>query len=248
MMPRTARKKSSTGIYHIILRGINGQTIFCDDEDNEKFIYKLSDYKKTCCYKLFSYCLMGNHAHLLIQEEKEGIDLIFRRIGAGFVYWYNWKYQRTGHLFQDRFKSEPVEDDAYLLTALRYIHRNPVKAGLCLKPEQYRWSSYNNYVERSGITDIDFVLDLIGKDEFIKYTNQNNEDTVLDMEIPKKRVYDSELSAIIADRFNMQPIMIQNEAKEMKEYLLREILRIEGVSTRQLARITGIPINMIWTL
>lgn len=247
-MPRVARKKSSTGIYHIILRGINRQTIFCDDEDNEKFIHTLAEYKKTSCFKLLGYCLMGNHAHLLMQEEKEGMELIFRRIGAGFVYWYNWKYQRTGHLFQDRFKSEPVENDEYLLTALRYIHRNPIKAGLCIKPEQYKWSSFNDYIGRRGVTDINFILDITGIDEFVRYTNQTVEDVALDLESPVKRITDTDLIKIITEKLNMQPIMIQNETKETKEQLLREIIKLEGVSTRQLARVTGVSVNTIWTL
>jgi putative transposase len=247
-MPRTARRKSATGIYHIILRGINRQTIFSDDEDNEKFLQKLTACKKTSGFKLLGYCLMGNHVHLLIQEEKEGLELIFRRIGASYVYWYNWKYRRSGHLFQDRFKSEPVENDEYLLTVLRYIHRNPLQAGLCQKPEDYKWSSYNDYMKQHGITDVDFILNILGKDELIRYTNQANEDALLDVEEHTKRLSDSELSEIISDKFKIQPMLIQNEARDKKAQLLKEILNLEGISTRQLARITGISVNTIWSL
>jgi REP element-mobilizing transposase RayT len=74
-MPRTARRKSSTGIYHIILRGINRQTIFYDEEDNEKFIQTIADFKRVSGFSIFGYCLMGNHVHLLIQEEREGFSI-----------------------------------------------------------------------------------------------------------------------------------------------------------------------------
>ena len=73
---------------------------------------------------------MGNHIHLLIQEGREPIEQVMKRIAARFVYWYNIKYRRAGHLFQDRYKSEPVENDAYFLTVIRYIHQNPIKAKL----------------------------------------------------------------------------------------------------------------------
>jgi len=73
---------------------------------------------------------MGNHVHLLIKEETEELGVIMRRIGASYVYWYNRKYNRCGHLFQDRYKSEVVEDERYLLTVLRYIHQNLLKAGM----------------------------------------------------------------------------------------------------------------------
>ena len=113
IMPRAARKKSNSGIYHIMLRGINRQQIFEDDEDNQRFIETLSKYKEECGYSIYAYCLMGNHLHILLKENQQDLTLIFKKIAGSYVYWYNWKYQRSGHLFQDRFKSEPVEDDNY---------------------------------------------------------------------------------------------------------------------------------------
>ena len=127
-MPRKARIESKSGIYHIMLRGINRQQIFEDDEDFEKFLWVLKDVKQLSRFKLYGYCLMGNHIHLLLKPENEPLELIFRRIGSKYVYWYNLKYQRTGHLFQDRFKSEPVESISSFFVVLRYIHQNPQKA------------------------------------------------------------------------------------------------------------------------
>jgi len=144
-MPRSARKKSKSGIYHIILRGVNRQTIFEDEEDTEKFLETLAEYKKENGYKTYAYCLMGNHIHLLIKEEKEDLGIAMRRIGASFVYWYNWKYDRTGHLFQDRYKSEVVEDEKYLLTVLRYIHQNPIKADLVKDIKEYSFLQGDRY-------------------------------------------------------------------------------------------------------
>ena len=108
-MPRTERKKSITGIYHVMLRGINKQQIFEDDEDNGKFLQTICDCKALSGFELYGYCLMGNHAHLLMKEGEESLGQVFRRIGARYVYWYNRKYKRCGHLFQDRFRSETIE-------------------------------------------------------------------------------------------------------------------------------------------
>lgn len=88
-MPRKAREKSESGIYHIILRGINKQIIFEGEEDSTKFLQTLNEYKNKSGYKIYGYCLMGNHAHILLQELEEGIEKIIRRIGASYVYWYN---------------------------------------------------------------------------------------------------------------------------------------------------------------
>jgi len=122
-------KKKCSRIYHIILRGINKQVIFEDDEDREKLLGYLQYYKEICNYIIYGYYLMDNHIHLLIKEGKEGIGNNMKRIGGSYVAWYNRKYDRIGHLFQDRFKSEVVESDEYLLIVLRYIHQNRLKAG-----------------------------------------------------------------------------------------------------------------------
>ena len=113
-----------------MLRGINQQQIFEDEEDNLRFLETLFKYKQQCGYEIYAYCLMGNHVHILLKEGKEDLTLVLKRIAGSYVYWYNWKYHRSGHLFQDRFKSEPVENDIYFLTVIRYIHQNPVKAGV----------------------------------------------------------------------------------------------------------------------
>ncbi|MDI9476674.1 MAG: transposase [Natronincolaceae bacterium] len=124
-----------------MVRGINQQNIFVEDNDYLKYIDTLGEYKKEIAFELYAYCLMGNHLHLLIKEGNERIGNTIRRIGVGYACRYNRQYDRSGHLFQGRFKSEPVEDDTYFLTVLRYIHQNPVKAGLVNNTEDYKWSS-----------------------------------------------------------------------------------------------------------
>jgi putative transposase len=144
-MPRNARVKSRSGIYHIILRGANRQEIFHDDEDCIKFLDTIEKYKMKSEVGVYAWCLMSNHAHLLIREGNEDISITMKRIGVSFVWYYNWKYRTTGHLFQDRFKSECIETNKYLLTVTRYIHQNPVKAGIVDRPDQWRWSSCLGY-------------------------------------------------------------------------------------------------------
>ena len=127
-MPRKARLKSQSGIYHIVMRGINRQQIFIEDEDYHRFLQTLKYYKESSGYNIYAYCLMRNHLHILLKEGSEPLAQIMRRICGKFVYWYNQKYDRVGYLFQDRFKSEPVEDDAYFLTVLRYILPIPLRS------------------------------------------------------------------------------------------------------------------------
>lgn len=143
-MPRLARVKSITGIYHIMLRGIDKRDIFLEDEDIIKFLENISNAKKICNFEIYGYCLMDNHVHMLMKEYEE-IGTSIKRIIVGYVGCHNKKYERTGNLFQNRYLSEPVTTEGYLLTVLRYIHQNPVKAKMVNNAQDYRWSSYYNY-------------------------------------------------------------------------------------------------------
>jgi len=231
-----------------MLRGINKQSIFLDYEDNEKFLQVLEECKTISEYELYGYCLMGNHVHLLLKECKESLDLVLKRIGIRYVYWYNKKYMRTGHLFQDRYKSEVVESDPYFVIVLRYIHQNPIKAGLCNLIKEYKWSSYKNYIGEGGIIDIRLALGVIGKNNYERFMNENKDDICLDDNSQNRRLSDEELVIIIENKLKVKAIMIQNESKKARNELLREALKIDGVSTRQLSRVTGISTNIIWAL
>ena len=245
-MPRQARKKSKTGKYHIMLRGINQQQIFEDSEDFNKFLQVLKDSKAISEFEIYAYCLMGNHIHLLIQETKEPIKLIMKRIATRFVYWYNIKYQRVGHLFQDRFKSEPVEDDAYFLTVLRYIHQNPIQSGLCKKPQDYQYSSYNEFLGLSYLVNCDFVFDMIGKEQFIDFNNQKSFDKCLDIDDkPIIKVTDEQAQRII-EKYSKCKNVAEFQALDIKtrdKYLKK--FRENGLSIRQISRLTGVSFNVV---
>ncbi len=229
-----------------MLRGINKQQIFEDEEDCEKFLWVFKETKAVSEYKLFAYCLMGNHIHLLIKEEKELLEQIFKRIGGKFVYWYNIKYQRIGHLFQDRFKSEPVEDDAYLFTVLRYIHQNPVKAKLCEKIEDYKFSSYREYTDRNWIVDTDFILDMMPLDEFAAFNNQENTDKCLELEEKETvRLTDEQAKAIIELYSGCRNVAEFQVLSKEKQGSLIEEFKNKGLSIRQVSRLTGVSIGLV---
>ncbi|MBR6509312.1 MAG: transposase [Clostridia bacterium] len=244
-MPRQARRKSESGIYHIMLRGINRQVIFEDDEDSLKFLETLKNYKAISGYKIFAYCLMSNHIHLLLKVEKEDIDLIVKRIASSYVYWYNWKYKRNGHLFQDRFKSEPVEDEIYFLTVLRYIHQNPIKAGLSKAIDGYKFSSYNEYVKTTVMVDTDFCFGIINKEQFIDFHLENNDDVCLEIEDDNFRLTDDEAKEIIRKISKCRTITnFQNLSIDKRDKYLK-VLRNQGLSIRQISRLTGVSFNVV---
>ena len=192
-MPRQARTKSSTNIYHIMLRGINRQKIFLDDSDRRHFIKYMKEVKTDSPFILHAYCLMDNHVHLLLKETETPIEIIMKRIGVKYAIYFNIKHSRTGHVFQDRFRSEAVEDDRYFLTVLRYILQNPVKAGICPDPGDYRWSSYMEFFQPNSWVDNEQVISLIGKKELISFICMKNEDLCMDIdEIKKMSAWDAQ--------------------------------------------------------
>ena len=251
-MPRCARQKSESGIFHIIFRGVNKQIIFEDEEDIQRFIDTLEKYKTVCGYQIFGYCLMSNHIHLLIKE-KEEISKIVKRICSSYVYWYNRKYRRCGHLFQERYGSECIETDGYLQTVLRYIHQNPIKAGVVSNINRYDWSSYKSYItteRKGGIEDIDFVLNIFSEDRakavklFIEHTEKNNNDTCLEIE-ENTSVSDIEILKKIKSIGIQTVSQLQSMDRGERNKLLREIKLISGVTIRQISRVTGISKSVI---
>lgn len=244
-MPRKAREKSNLCIYHVILRGINKQIIFEDEYDYSQFIGILKYYKKRCGFRLYAYCIMNNHVHLLIENTTDDLEIIMKKIEVKFVRWYNQKYQRTGHLFQDRFKSEPVNDMRYFQTVFRYIHWNPLRAGLETALGSYLWSSYNEYADLDdSFVDVDKVLDLFSDHkECMDYLHTDSDEKC--MEYAPHRLSDLEaLDIIRKNTYCDSPSDFQRlEISVRNRYL--NVLFEAGISIRQLGRLTGLSRTVI---
>ena len=240
-MGRISREKSRTDVYHVILRGINRQEIFVDNEDRIVFkqnLKRIIDENNNI--SIYSYCLMSNHVHLLMKDAN--LPITMRKICSSYVYWYNKKYSRCGHLYQDRYKSQKVEDEGYFITVLRYIHRNPVKAGMVKNVGDYRWSSYNEYLSNRFIVNSEFVFSMISKEEFIELNNRdlNNDE---DEECLEYDAFceDSEAADIIRSICAINNIdELRLMCKSKRENLIGMIKRCSKLSLRQIARVTGI--------
>lgn len=249
-MGRRARKVSTTGIYHVMLRGINKQNLFEGNEDKKKFYFILTDLKGSSLFFLYGFCLMNNHIHLLIKENKEPISNSVKRISGSYATWYNKKYHRCGHLFQERFKSEVVETDPYFLSVLRYIHQNPLKAGIIKDICKYPWSSLREYIAESNVVDIDYALGMFSIDRatavklFLDFTNEPNSDEHLDFE-PRHGLLDEEVSIILKELGFCCSSELQQLEKVERDKIIKELVKLRRVSIRQLARVTGISKNVI---
>lgn len=254
-MPRVAREKCESGMYHIMVRGINRQDIFHDDEDYKIFLETLECKKISDNCEIYAYCLMSNHVHLLLHDKKDEISRTMKRIGISYAWWYNWKYNRVGHVFQDRYKSESINDDSQLLNVLRYIHNNPVKSLLVKEAEEYRWSSCRVYYGAKeypiGLTNTEFILGILSNNrasaasKLKEFTKEKNQDRFLDYEV-KLRKSDEDLREDIECILGNEPVTIlQTINTKTRNEILKTIKEIEGVSQRQIARVTGINQSII---
>jgi len=129
-MPRRARLDFPGLLHHVMARGIEGAVIFRDNEDREEFLRRLSQNVADGRARLFAWVLMSNHVHILLRPETVPLSTIMRRLLTGYAVWHNRRYSRKGHLFQNRYKSIIAEEDPYFLELVRYIHLNPIRAGL----------------------------------------------------------------------------------------------------------------------
>jgi putative transposase len=146
-MPRQPRNFSPDVAYHIITRGNNRQTLFRKDEDFAQYLFFLRFLKSEFPFELYHHCLMTNHVHLLMRFPFESsFQKVPQRLSLLYAKYFARQYRHVGHVFQDRFKSIPVADNAYLLECGRYIERNPLNARMVKDPAKYKWSSHGFYV------------------------------------------------------------------------------------------------------
>ena len=169
-MPRMARQKIEGAIYHIMARSISEVELFKTDEDKKKYIFLMKEYQKVYDFKVYAYCFMSNHIHLIVDSNGADISKIMHCINFKYARYFNTLHKRHGHLFQDRFKSKIVGDDRYLIALSAYIHNNPLDVrGYENNPESYYYSSLAVYIglreDQFDVIDKEFILNLFGKDK-----------------------------------------------------------------------------------
>jgi len=263
-MPRQRRQLSKTKTYHIIIRGNQRQNIFLEDEDKREFIKIIRKKKIHRAYLLYAYCLMDNHVHLLLQEGQDELSCIMKRINVSYVYYFNKKYNKIGHLFQDRFKSEAVEQENYLLATISYIHNNPVQARIVKNPVEYAWSSYNQYINRKAdfsiIIEKAKILSLFSPQEeraiqlFIEYHSRPRQENFLEYAEEEIKDYLNEKKAkqLIEEYLIKNNLAIESLQekihKNKKEELIIKLKAESNLSIRRISNILGVSSSMVYRI
>lgn len=245
------REKSEADLYHVTIRGTGRQLIFEDDNDRLWFLARLRNLLDGENAQVLAWCLMGNHAHMLLHVKFERLPIVMRRLCQSYAVRFNKIHDRVGHLMQGRYGSVAIENDAQLLATVRYIHNNPQKAGIS-SPAQYEWCSYADYANGhgAGVTDTDMVLGMLGGiGLFIKF-HESEQSLVGSGALSRQsergpRISDSTAQRILNRLLSEANLVdIPMGDKSARNAVLAE-LKQRGLSVRQIERLTGIGRNII---
>lgn len=256
-MPRPLRAVSETGIYHVMSRGNRRKIIFHDREDKQRFINIMINKKMNGSFSLYGYCIMDNHYHLLIKEEKEGLATIMKMINAAYAVYYNDRYEGVGHVFQDRYRSEAINNDSYLLGVIRYIHNNPIKAGIEKRIQDYPWSSYQqyfNYKKDNELVNISFILSLFSEDlnksiiKFAEFNNLENRDIYLEDYCEKEeedKVRNYIQNILIENEISMEDLINDLKNLSLRNSVIKNIKSITMLPYTNISKIMEISRSVI---
>lgn len=241
-MPRRCRVRAESGFYHVVARGNGRQVLFETDDDRFAFIKLLDNKHKELGIDILAWCLMSNHIHLLIRDEDFALSELMQSVMTAYTIRFNNKNGHVGHVFQNRFKSKPIESDEYLLSAVLYIHANPENAGICQACD-YEWSSCREYLGRSDaicLVDTACILDLVGGvDAFEKLSRSGEHRSNYQFE-RRKRIPDETAISLAATVLEGNSLAdLKALPSDRKGTYLKRLIGL-GLNPHQLERLTGI--------
>lgn len=245
-MPRTARKISSTGIYHVIMRGINQEYIFQKNGYKHKMLCIIKEKINDIPVEIYGYCIMDNHIHIILKSDASSFSMFMSKVNNSYARYYNCVNERNGYVFQNRFKSYPIENERYFLSCLRYIHNNPVKAGIVKNVHYYKWSSYCGYLNENDplLDDKAYTLvknNFTNKDSYAKFHLKNDYDLYPDIEEDVnviKDIISEHILEVTLDTYNLSSYLELCTDKPAMEYLKTELKEHAKLNAAQIKEFT----------
>lgn len=261
-MARKPREISSTDLYHCVYRGTNRQTLFEARHDYQRYLDLIQKVKRKIDFELHAYCLMSNHVHMLIKAPYKELSRLSQCINTSYARFYNHKYSCTGHLFEPRFGSTPVESHSHHINTIRYIHQNPVHAGIIKNAEahKYTWSSLKEFKCHAdkktssipnSLCDAPIVAAIFDDkletslDNFFEFHSVVSKSGAYENE--DHRLTDEEAKDLLTEAFGDRMEYIKNLQKlsiDERNHYLVEIKKL-NISVNQISRLTGIGRNII---
>lgn len=222
---------------HVYTRGNGKQIIFEDRADYIHYLNLLKKYSSETRVTICAFCLMDNHVHILVYDPERKITNLMQKLSTAYAGYFNWKYKRTGHLFEGRFHGIPIESEEYLLTVFRYVLNNPKKGNIC-ETEKYAWSSYSRYGKTESFVDTTEIQKLIGDwAEYESFIAAKYEDCP---ELEENFLSDNWAKAVMRDVLCIKSgTELQRYDRIARDDALR-LLKSRGLTDKQIERLTGI--------
>lgn len=240
-MPRIARKYLESSFFHVIMQGIKKEFVFRKDEYKERYLQLIYKYKNEYNVEIIAYCIMDNHAHLLIYSEKiERLANFMHRINSIYAQHYNRKEERVGYVFRNRYVSEEITNEQYLIRCINYIHTNPVKAGIVNECKEYKYSTYNNYINNKSNIKNKKVEEMLGKYSYKDICDLPCDDIYFyDIDINKKELLENAIEKYKKDKEkSLEEIMKDDELLKELIKILKENYKITYIEIIQKLKIT----------
>lgn len=241
-MPRLGRKYLENGFFHVMVQGIKKEEIFYKSKYKEKYIQLAKIFSEKSNIEIVSYCIMNNHSHMVLYSEQiKNLTKFMEKLNTTYAMNYNKEENRVGYVFRDRFKSKEIYNQDYLTKCIKYIHMNPVKANIVKYEKDYKYSSYNDYINKTGIAKEELLKKIFNSEynylkEFLQI--EYNEELFEDIEEVKIDV--EELKKEILIFLQKEEIMIeefQNDKRLIKKFY--NMLKVKPTKA-ELARQIGI--------
>ena len=223
-MPRIARKSLNTSFFHVMIQGIKKEHIFKKEIYIKRYLELLNIYRKKYKIEIVAFCIMNNHAHMLIFTDKiEEMSGFMHIVNMSYAQYYNFmENNRVGYVFRDRYLSEPIYDKRYLIKCIQYIHLNPVKANIVSKSGEYKYSSYNDYFNKKDKISIDCLKDILDKNDYnLILEEDKNTDIFMDIDINKEIILESRIREYeeVSNKKTEEILCDKSEARELVKYL-----------------------------
>jgi REP element-mobilizing transposase RayT len=249
-MARTARIQSESGYYHLMIRGNNKSYVFKDQKAKSFFIRNLLKSEEEGLIDLAAWCVMDNHVHVVLKANKEDLALAFKQINVRFAIKYHHEHKTSGHIFQDRFKTEPIETEQYLVRVVRYVHNNPVKGKIVDNPSDYKWSSYNRYLCEDLSETKKLVYQLMGDSEatYKQFHQGLDENEFLEINEDLEKIREQKFRGLIELHMSNHNVtdseeFLQNEA--MLNKLIKDLIKQRVYSLRLIASKLRLPYSKV---
>lgn len=255
-MARRPRVFAAGLLYHVIVRGNQQRKTFCVEDDYQAYLDRLERYRTKYQVRIYAYCLMPNHVHLLVETGSAPLGKFMQGLQQSYTQYFNRRYRKAGHLFQGRYKAIVCDKEKYLLALLRYIHLNPVRAGLAKRPEKYAYSGHRGYLKSGATKLIDaqpilrllggpkryesFVLDGLDEDHNEAYYR------VEDQRFLGEEGFGEEISRAVGEQQRRRMRPLEADLKEIARQLATTVEELQGKDRRwEVSRKRGKAVTML---